>query len=346
MVGFNRRFAPMLVADEVTVRPGELELGHPLPGQRGAAGGRQLVRQRRAGRVAVHRGRRSLHRHAELVGGSLPEEVYAVKGPEKDDVQVTVRFANGSSGVITYVTAGNPRFPKETLDAAAGGRSARLDNFRKATVWTGRDQKRHAVARRPGQGPASRARRSSSRPARTGAADAHPGRVPGGRHQGDDSGAREPAERASGAGVSATPEPGITRRGSRHPGSAGTRAGWPGCPRPRWRGARATRLLRAAWSPRQVTQDRLGLAAPPPAAGRRFTAVLPPDTAARVPGEARAAVLDSADRLLRGDWEVLGVTRTDLVHPDWFCDPVTDAGRLPTVMPSGSITGRRSRRGT
>ena len=26
-------------------------------------------------------------------------------GPEKDDVQVTVRFQNGSSGVITYVTA-------------------------------------------------------------------------------------------------------------------------------------------------------------------------------------------------------------------------------------------------
>ena len=37
---------------------------------------------------------------------SLPEEVYAVQGPEKDDVQVTVRFENGSSGVITYVTGG------------------------------------------------------------------------------------------------------------------------------------------------------------------------------------------------------------------------------------------------
>ena len=70
--------------------------------------------------------------------GSLPEEVYAVHGPEKDDVQVTVRFQNGSSGVISYVTAGNARFPKETFDAAGGGRSARLDNFRKATVWTGR----------------------------------------------------------------------------------------------------------------------------------------------------------------------------------------------------------------
>jgi len=55
-------------------------------------------------------------------------------------VQVTVRFQNGSSGVITYVTAGNSRYPKETLDVAAGGLSARLDNFRKATLWIGRRQ--------------------------------------------------------------------------------------------------------------------------------------------------------------------------------------------------------------
>jgi len=69
---------------------------------------------------------------------SLPDDVYAVQGPEKDDVHVTVRFQNGSSGAITYVTGGNSRFPKETLDAAGGSQSARLDNFSRATVWTGR----------------------------------------------------------------------------------------------------------------------------------------------------------------------------------------------------------------
>ena len=68
MVGFNRRFAPLLTQMKVTVRARELEFGHALPGQRGTAGRRQLVRERRAGRIAVHRGRRSFHRHAELVG--------------------------------------------------------------------------------------------------------------------------------------------------------------------------------------------------------------------------------------------------------------------------------------
>ena len=51
--------------------------------------------------------------------------------------------------------------------------------------------------------------------------------------------------------------------------------------------------------------------------------MLPPDTAARVPEEARKPVLEAADRLLQGEWEVLGVLRTDLEQPDWFRDPVS-----------------------
>ena len=54
-----------------------------------------------------------------------------------------------------------------------------------------------------------------------------------------------------------------------------------------------------------------------------------PDTAERVPEEAKAAILDCADRLLRGEWEVLGVVRTDLVRPDWFYDPVTGRRSAP-----------------
>jgi hypothetical protein len=86
--------------------------------------------------------------------------------------------------------------------------------------------------------------------------------------------------------------------------------------------------LRVAWSRRQVSREQLAGAARPltvprAAAERRFTRVLPPDTAARVPAEARSAVVAAADRLLLGEWEVLGVTRTDLKLPDWFADPVT-----------------------
>jgi predicted dehydrogenase/threonine dehydrogenase-like Zn-dependent dehydrogenase len=138
MVGFNRRFAPLLTH---------------MRSQFGPASPSSLTRYLvNAGPLATD----SWYRNDALEGsrfigegghfidtlswwaGSLPEEVYAVPGPEKDDVQATVRFRNGVSGVVTYVTGGNSRFPKETFDAIGGGRSARLDNFRKATVWAGR----------------------------------------------------------------------------------------------------------------------------------------------------------------------------------------------------------------
>ena len=81
--------------------------------------------------------------------------------------------------------------------------------------------------------------------------------------------------------------------------------------------------LHVAWSRRQVSRGEVAAAAPPPAGERRFTSVLTPGAAAQVPPEAKAAILDAAARLLRGEWEVLGVFRTDLVQPDWFHDPVT-----------------------
>ena len=83
--------------------------------------------------------------------------------------------------------------------------------------------------------------------------------------------------------------------------------------------------LHAAWSRRQVSRGDLAAAAagPPPAGERRFTSSLTPGSAAQVPAEARAAIVEAAARLLRGEWEVLGAVRTDMVQPDWFHDPVT-----------------------
>src|SRR5271157_162375 len=82
-------------------------------------------------------------------------------------------------------------------------------------------------------------------------------------------------------------------------------------------------VVRAAWSPRQVTRHQVARGAAAPVRELAFTAVLPPGTAARVPEEASKPVLEAADRLLRGEWETLGVLRTDLERPDWFRDPVT-----------------------
>lgn len=84
--------------------------------------------------------------------------------------------------------------------------------------------------------------------------------------------------------------------------------------------------VRRAWARRQVRPDDLDSLPPPaalPVGERRFTAVLPPGTADLVPGQARAAIIADADRLLKGEWEMLNAVRTDMERPDWFRDPVT-----------------------
>ncbi|MFC6156368.1 bi-domain-containing oxidoreductase [Kribbella jiaozuonensis] len=138
MVGFNRRFAPLLT---------------DLKGRFGDPGGafslRYLVN---AGKLdstswyldAGKEGTRFAGEGGHFIDtltwwlNSLPTEVYAVPGPDTGDVIVTLRFANGSVGTINYVAGGNSRFPKETLDITGGGRNGRLDNFQSASVWTGR----------------------------------------------------------------------------------------------------------------------------------------------------------------------------------------------------------------
>jgi predicted dehydrogenase/threonine dehydrogenase-like Zn-dependent dehydrogenase len=155
MVGFNRRFAPLL---------GQMRsrFGQPRDG----SVARYLIN---AGRLDAD----SWYLNEELEGSrftgegghfidtlswwtdSLPETIYAMPGPEAGDLQAIVRFRNSSSATITYVTTGNPRYPKETLDAAAGGRSARLDNFEQAAVWAGRGQ--HTMRSRGGQDKGQRA---------------------------------------------------------------------------------------------------------------------------------------------------------------------------------------------
>jgi predicted dehydrogenase/threonine dehydrogenase-like Zn-dependent dehydrogenase len=159
MVGFNRRFAPMLA---------KMKAGFGQASSGSVA--RYLVNAGLLGADSWYRnegeGSRFIGEGGHFIDtlswwtDSLPEEVYAVGGPPgSDDVQVTVRFGNGASGVISYLTGGNVRFPKETLDAAGGGRSARLDNFRKATIWAGRGH--DTIRARGGQDKGQRAELAS-----------------------------------------------------------------------------------------------------------------------------------------------------------------------------------------
>jgi predicted dehydrogenase/threonine dehydrogenase-like Zn-dependent dehydrogenase len=137
MVGFNRRFAPMLTKMKAQFGPASTGAITRYLVSAGPLAADSWYRKEGEGSRFTGEGGHFLDT-LSWWADSLPEEVYAVGGPDSDDVQVTVRFGTGASGVVSYLTGGNVRFPKETLDVTGGGRSARLDNFRKATVWAGR----------------------------------------------------------------------------------------------------------------------------------------------------------------------------------------------------------------
>ncbi len=139
-VGFNRRFAPMALrmkrflesagepmALHYRVNAGPLPRSHWVydPEQ----GGGRLV-----GEVC------HFIDFLTFLAGSLPAQVQSHGLPDdghyrEENVLVTLEFADGSLGAITYLANGDRAFPKERVEAFVGGRVAVLDDFRRLELW-------------------------------------------------------------------------------------------------------------------------------------------------------------------------------------------------------------------
>ena len=143
MVGFNRRFAPLLV-----------ELAERCGSPRGPAIVRYLVNagtlEKRSWYTdSVTEGTRFEGEGGHFIDtvswwlGALPVQIHAVEAGDPNDVVVTIRFDDGSAATITYTTKGSPRHAKELFDATGLGRVARLDNFRQTVLWKGRRRRAH-----------------------------------------------------------------------------------------------------------------------------------------------------------------------------------------------------------
>lgn len=136
MVGFNRRFAPLFapLRDAFRDRRGPLTARYLVNAGPLAAGSWYLNEGLEGSRFTGEGGH--FVDTVSALTGQDPVEVFAAGGGA--DLHVTLRYPDGSVGTISYVTTGCPRFPKETLDVHADGRTARLDDFRRTTVWSGR----------------------------------------------------------------------------------------------------------------------------------------------------------------------------------------------------------------
>lgn len=140
MVGFNRRFAPMVqkaksvlaassepVAMTMTVNAGAIPKEHWT--QDAEQGGGRIIGE------ACHF--IDLARH--LAGAPAASwSVAAAKSPGgpalSDIVAITISFANGSVASINYFANGHKAYPKERFEIFQAGRILVLDNFRRLTA--------------------------------------------------------------------------------------------------------------------------------------------------------------------------------------------------------------------
>jgi predicted dehydrogenase len=148
MVGFNRRFAPMVqrlkrwLAESaeppilhMRVNAGYLPLDHWL--HDASQGGGRLLGE------ACH--------FVDLLtylAGALPVRTFCQALPDlgryhRDNFVATLEFGNGAVGSFTYTAAGDRGLGKEYLEAFAGGSAYILDDFRKLESFEeGRHQTR------------------------------------------------------------------------------------------------------------------------------------------------------------------------------------------------------------
>jgi predicted dehydrogenase/threonine dehydrogenase-like Zn-dependent dehydrogenase len=140
MVGFNRRFAPHIVRMKallkdvagpksfiITVNAGSVSDKHWT--RNASIGGGRLIGE---GCHFI-----DLLRHLAGVPITSWELASGAAAGVARDAQATVMlgFADGSTGTLHYLGNGHPSFPKERIEAFAGGKILQLDNFRRLRAY-------------------------------------------------------------------------------------------------------------------------------------------------------------------------------------------------------------------
>ncbi|MFS4091257.1 bi-domain-containing oxidoreductase [Streptomyces sp. AF1A] len=134
-VGFNRRFAPLLqeARRRFGTRTGPANLRYLVNAGRLDHGSWYLQQGTEGSRFAGEGGH--FIDTASWLLDADPVSVYASAPSGNEDLQVVLRYPDGSTATISYVTSGPSGFPKETLDLIADGRALRLDDFVRASVY-------------------------------------------------------------------------------------------------------------------------------------------------------------------------------------------------------------------
>lgn len=142
MVGFNRRFAPFVVElkqhlasiSEPIMLHYRVNAGYIPPDhwtQDPVQGGGRLLGE------GVHFVDLLLHLAASPLQRVTTTALPDAGRYSQDNFVVTLEFANGSIGTVSYLANGNRAFGKELLEVFGGGLAARLDDYRSLLIEHG-----------------------------------------------------------------------------------------------------------------------------------------------------------------------------------------------------------------
>jgi predicted dehydrogenase/threonine dehydrogenase-like Zn-dependent dehydrogenase len=137
MVGFNRRFSPLL--NEMKKLWGA-KTGRHVANYRVNAGGLEKgswYADTREGTRFVGEGGHFIDTLSWWLDAAPIQVSGAATADGLENLNATVTFADGSLAMIAYITNGDHRFPKERLEIFGQGRVASFDNFARFEVWSG-----------------------------------------------------------------------------------------------------------------------------------------------------------------------------------------------------------------
>jgi predicted dehydrogenase/threonine dehydrogenase-like Zn-dependent dehydrogenase len=136
MVGFNRRFAPLLVDLKAAfgVRSGPVQARYDVNAGRLEAG--SWYAQPEEGSRLVGEGCHFVDTISWWLDQD-PVAVFAAATGDPDDAACTLLYPDGSVATVAYQTTGDPRAPKELFGVTGDGQVARLHNFQRTELWRG-----------------------------------------------------------------------------------------------------------------------------------------------------------------------------------------------------------------
>lgn len=137
MVGYNRRFAPMVQRIKGLLGDGPMAMAYRINAGSIPADAWIQDPMIGGGRIIGEVGH--FIDLLTYINGSLPISVYAIamqaSGDLLDTITLSLKYANGSIGTIAYFANGDKRLPKERLEIFTHGCAAVLKDFKQLQIY-------------------------------------------------------------------------------------------------------------------------------------------------------------------------------------------------------------------